>query len=126
VGIKGETEMPIIDTSIRSIQCDGPGCDKHVLFDRKDEKATFENPENIWLRATRVVQTADGRNLVFHSDECEVKSVGTGKHNIPEAPKIVPTGNPAAIAALAQAAANAKAADAAIRAGEPAKVQLTD
>jgi hypothetical protein len=118
--------MSIIDTAIRSISCDGPKCTKAVLFDRKDEKATFELPENIWLRATRVTQTADGRNKVYCSDVCEVEGVGTGTHNIPEAPKIVPTGNPAAIAALAQAAANAKAADAAIRAGEPAKVQLTD
>jgi hypothetical protein len=118
--------MPIIDTAIRSITCDGPGCTKAVLYDRKEEKTTFELPENVWLRATRVTQTADGRNLVFCSDICEIKSVETGKHNIPEAPKIIQAGNAAAVAAAAQMAAAAKSADAAIRAGQPAKVQLTD
>lgn len=116
---------PIIDTNIRSITCDGPGCSKTVLYDRKDEKATFELPENIWLRATRVTQTADGRNLVFCGDVCEVKSVETGKHNIAEPPKIVTASNPAAIAAAAQAAANARQTDAAIRDGGSAKVQLS-
>jgi len=116
----------IIDSNIRSIVCDGPGCTKQVLYDRKDEKATFELPENSWLRTTRVTQTADGRNLVYCSDVCEVAGVGSGKHNIPEPPKIVSATNQAAIAAAAQAAANAKAQDAAIRAGQPAKVQLTD
>jgi len=118
--------MPIIDTAIRSISCDGPECNKAVLFDRKDEKTTFELPENVWLRATRVTQTADGRNKVYCSDVCEVKGVGTGTHNIPEAPKVIPAGNAATIMAAAHAAAAAKNADAAIRAGEPTKVQLTD
>jgi len=118
--------MSIIDSNIRSISCDGPGCLKALLYDRKDEKTTFELPENFWLRSTRVTQTADGRNLVFCSDICEVKSVETGKHNIPEPPKITTAANPAAIAAAAQAAARAAQADAAIRKGETTKVQLTD
>lgn len=118
--------MGIIDSNIRTISCDGPGCDKQVTYDRKNEKTTFELPENIWLRATRVVQTADGRNLVACSDVCEVKSVETGTHNIPEPPKIVTAANPAAIALAAQAAANARQADEAIRTGQPTKVQLTD
>ncbi len=118
--------MSIIDSAIRSITCDGPECTKQVLYDRKDEKTTFELPENSWLRATRVTQTADGRNIVYCSDICEVKGVGTGKHNIPEPPKIVTTTNPAAIVAAAQAAANARQAEQAIRDGQPTKVQLTD
>lgn len=95
--------MSIIDTAIRAIQCDGPECTKQVMYDRKDEKATFELPENSWLKTTRVTQTADGRNLVYCSDVCEVKGTGTGKHNIPEPPKIVTATNPAAIVAAAQA-----------------------
>jgi hypothetical protein len=118
--------MPILDTAIRSISCDGPECNKAVLFDRKDEKATFELPENVWLRATRVTQTADGRNKVYCSDVCEVNGVGTGTHNIPEPPKVIAAGNAAAIAAAAQSAAAAKNADKAIREGQPTNVQLTD
>lgn len=117
--------MSIIDSNIRAISCDGPECTKQVLYDRKDEKTTFELPENAWLRSTRVTQTADGRNLVYCSDTCEVKGTATGKHNIPEAPKIVTATNPAAIVAAAQAAAQAKAAEQAIRDGQPTKVQLT-
>jgi len=36
--------MPIIDTAIRTISCDGPGCTKQVLFDRKDEKTRSNFP----------------------------------------------------------------------------------
>lgn len=118
--------MSILDSVIRTIACDGPGCDKQVLFDRKDEKTEFEKPENVWLKTTRVVQSADGRNIVYCSDICEVKGTGTGKHNIPEPPKIVAAANPAAIAAAAQAAANARQTEQAIRNGQPTKVQITD
>ncbi|SRR6266851_975002 len=117
--------MPILDTVIRTIACDGPECTKQVLFDRKEEKAVFENPDNAWLKSTRVVQSADGRNIVYCSDTCEVKGAATGKHNIPEAAKVVTDANPAAIAAAAQAASRARQADQAIRDGQPTKVQLT-
>lgn len=117
--------MPILDTVIRTIACDGPGCDKQVLFDRKAEKETFENPDNVWLKSCRVVQSADGRNIVYCSDTCEVKGAATGKHNIPEPPKVVTDANPAAIAAAAAAAARTKEADQAIRGGQPTKVQLS-
>lgn len=118
--------MSITDSNIRAITCDGPGCTKQVLYDRAKEKEIFELPENAWLRSTRVVQSADGRNLVYHDDACEVKGAATGKHNIPEAPKILTAANPAAIAVAAQAAAAAKAAEQAIRDGQPTKIQLTD
>jgi hypothetical protein len=117
--------MGIADTVVRTISCDGPGCDKSVMFDRKDEKATFENPDNAWLRTTRVVQSADGRNLVYHNDECEVKGTATGAHNILEAPKIVP-GNAAAVALAAQAAAQTQEADKTIRDGQPTKIHVVD
>jgi hypothetical protein len=116
--------MSITDTVIRAIACDAPECTKQVLFDRKEEKQVFENPENIWLKSTRVVQSADGRNLVYCSDVCEVKGAETGKHNIPEAPRVHTVANPAAIAAAAQAAANARNAEAAIRGGQPANIQI--
>ena len=116
--------MGIIDSQIRAISCDGPGCPKQVMYDRKTEKETFELAENVWLRGTRVVQTADGRNVVYCSDICTVKGVETGVLNIPEQPKIA-MGNPAAIAAAAQAAANARQTNEAIKTGQPAKVQLS-
>lgn len=118
--------MPIIDTAIRSIACDAPECTKALMYDRKDEKATFENPENAWLRSSRVVQSADGRNMVYCSDTCEVKGTASGRHNLPEPPRVVAAGNAAAIAAAAQAAANAKTTEQAIRDGKPASIQLTD
>jgi hypothetical protein len=118
--------MSIIDSVIRTISCDAPDCTKQVLFDRKEEKLVFDNPDNAWLKTTRVVQSADGRNIVYCSDVCEVNGAKTGKHNIPEPPKVIPAANPAAIAAAAQAAAAQKVSDAAIREGKPTKVQITD
>jgi hypothetical protein len=117
--------MGIVDTVVRTISCDAPECTRLVMFDRKDEKATFENPENVWLRSTRVVQSADGRNLVYCSDECEVKGTATGTHNILEAPKIVP-GNAAAVALAAQAAAQTQEADKTIRDGQSTKIHVVD
>ncbi len=118
--------MTIIDSAIRNITCDAPDCTKAVLYDRKDEKTVFAAPENVWLKTTSVVQTADGRTKTNCSDTCEVTGVATGTHNIPEPPKIVTATNPAAIAAAAASAAAARQADAAIREGGKAKVQLTD
>ena len=113
--------MPIIDTVVRTISCNAEGCTKTTTFDRKDEKAMFENPENAWMKSLRVVQSADGRNFTYCSDECEIKGTTTGQHNLPE-PKKVVEGNAAAVAIAAKAAEAAKIADAAIRGGQPAKV----
>jgi hypothetical protein len=118
--------MSISDTAIRTIICDGPECTKQVIFDQKDKATVFENPENSWLKTTRVVSTNDGRVLAYCSDVCEVNGTGTGKHNLLEQPKIHQAANPSAIALAAQAAANARNADTAIRNGQSAKVQLTD
>lgn len=115
-----------VNATVRTISCDAQDCNKSVIFDLTQEKQVFEAPENAWLKTTRVVQSADGRNSVYCSDTCEVKGVATGKHNIPDAPKIVPVGNSAAVAAAAQAAAHARSTEEAIRTGKPAKVQLTD
>ena len=118
--------MSIIDSQIRNIKCDAPNCTKEVIYDRKDERTVFENPENAWLKNTRITQTADGRNLVSCSDVCNVELVKTGKLNIPEAPKVAAAGTAADVsAAVALAKARAEA-DAAIRTGQPAQVQITD
>ena len=118
--------MAIIDSQIRQIKCDGPGCTRDIIFDRKDERMTFENPDNSWLKATRVTQTADGRNLVTCSDACNVELIKTGKCNLPEAPKVATAATQAEVsAAVAMAKARAEA-DAAIRSGQPTQVQITD
>jgi len=115
-------QQPTAVTTI--VKCELEGCPNDISFDLSTkEKALNDNP---WLRGYRTVQTGDSRNIGYCSDLCEVKGVETGKHNIPEPAKIVPAGNPAAIAAAANAAANARAQEAAIRSGQPAKVQLTD
>ena len=111
--------------SLVFIACDAAGCTRQITYDLKDEKATFENPENAWMKSLRVVQTADGRPYAYCSDTCEVNGTATGKHNVLEQPKIQPAASAAQIAAAAQMAAQAKAADAAIREGQTAKVQLT-
>lgn len=117
--------MPIIDAAIRTITCDAKDCPKSITFDRKEEKVVFENPNNVWLRSTRVVQSADGRNHVYCSDECEVKGAATGQHNIPEVKKVV-EGNAAAVALAAKAAAAQRQAEEALRSGQPAQIQVTD
>jgi hypothetical protein len=117
--------MAILDSVIRTIKCDAPECGKEVIFDRKDEQATFSDPNNAWLKSTRVVQTADGRNLVYCSDACTVNGVATGKLNLPEAPKVV-TASPAQAEAAAKLAAARAQAEKAIREGQPANIQITD
>lgn len=116
--------MPILDSSIRHIKCDAPECKNEVLYDRKDEKATFENPDNAWLRTTRIVQSADGRNMMYCSDACELGGIKTGKHNLPEAPK-VSTATQADVSAAVKLAQAQKAADSQLRSGD-GKIQVTD
>lgn len=101
--------MPLSDIPVRTIACDAAGCANAVTFARTDEKAVFEDPKNAWLKTTRTISTADGRVLLYCSDTHEVEGVATGKHNIPEPPKIVPASNPQAVAMAAQSAAAARA-----------------
>jgi hypothetical protein len=107
----------IKDSTIRTISCDGPACEKRVIFEQGD-KSVFEKPENEWLKNSRVVSTNDGRVLSYCSDTCEVNNITAGKHNVQEQPKIEHNANPAAIAMAAQAAARARQADQALRDGK--------
>ncbi len=119
--------MSIIDSVIRTIRCElSEDCKHEITFDRKDEQTIFGNAENAWLKGTRVIQTADARNLVYCSDSCEVKGTATGKHNLPEPPKIQTASNPAQVEAAAKLALARSQAEAAIRSGAPANIQLTD
>jgi len=112
--------MGLIDSAVRTITCNGPECPHTVTFDRRLEKQTFDAPGNEWMKAIRIVQTVDGRNLVYCSDPCEVKGVATGTHNLPEPKRLVEgTANAAAIEAAAAAAKQAEAATAALKSGQP-------
>lgn len=116
--------MSILDTVVRTIKCEAEGCPNEVIFDRKEEQQVFAKPENAWMKGIRLVQTADGRNIAYCSDDCEVKGVATGKHNLPEPKRIIESGNSAAVQAAAQAAANAKAAEQIVRSGSGGKLEL--
>lgn len=116
---------PQVVSSVRTIKCDAEGCTREITYDRKAEQTLIAEPANAWLKTTRVIQSADGRNHVYCSDACEVKGAAAGKHNMAEAPQIQP-GNAAAVAAAVAASKARAEADAAIRAGKPANVTLTD
>ena len=106
------------------VKCELLECPREASFDMATkEKVMADNP---WLRTYRTVQTGDNRFIGYCSDTCEVRGVTSGKHNVPDPPKIVPAANAGAIALAAQAAANAKKAEQAIRDGQPANITITD
>lgn len=111
--------MALLDKSSRTIKCDNPtgDCAKEITFDRVNEKATFENPANLWLKSLRMIQTLDQRVFAYCSDVCEIAGSRSGQHNLPEPKKIIEAGNSAAIEAAARAAQAATASDAAIKSG---------
>lgn len=112
--------MSILDAQFRTVTCNGTGCDKTVTFNQKDSQNVVN--DNPWLQSVRVIQTADGRNLCYCSDVCEVNNVSSGAHNPPQAKKIIemPTaGSDAVVRAAALAAAQAEEATRALKAGTP-------
>jgi len=114
--------MPFTDEQFRTIQCDGPGCDKKVRFDLKDHEAIKAID---WLKGVRVVQTGDNRAFAYCSDVCEVKAVTTRVHNLKEKPTVIATANEGDVkAAAAQVEAEAQATEA-IKNGEEARVTLS-
>lgn len=116
--------MSITDTVVRTIKCEVEGCPNEVIFDRKEEQQVFAKPENAWMKGIRLVQTADGRNIAYCSDNCEIEGIKTGKHNLPEPKRIIEAGNSAAVQAAAQANANAKAAEQMVREGTGGKLEV--
>lgn len=107
--------MPLVDQPLRTIKCDNVECNKDITFDRRQEKETFE--ANPWLKAVRLVQTVDQRNLVYCSDVCEIAGAKSGTHNLPVPKKIIEVGSTALVNAAAAAAAAAKASDEALKSG---------
>lgn len=115
--------MSIVDVQVRTISCNS--CDKTATFNMKDHQQALQ--DNAWLNSTRVIQTGDGRNFVYCSDECEVVGVGTGAHNLPEKKKLVevPTaGANEAIKIAAQAAKAAEEGTKAMKEGRPTKLHV--
>jgi hypothetical protein len=120
--------MGVVNTVYTTISCEGPDCTKTVTFLATEEQQELAKPENSWVLKTARTTV----NLVpappqqkpqprlFCSDICEINSIKTGAHNVPEPKRIV--SEPASAAAVAQAAAAAKRAEAAteaLRAGGP-------
>lgn len=114
--------MSIIDISVRTITCNT--CDKTATFNMKEHQQALK--DNVWLGASRVVQTGDGRNFVYCSDECEVAGISGGKHNLIVPKKIVEveSGDSQAVKIAANAAKQAEEATKAIKSGKPTKLQV--
>lgn len=114
--------MSIVDAQIRTISCNS--CDKTVTFNMAEHAKIVADPENVWLRSSRVIQRGDGRNFVYCSDECEIKGIEKGEHNIPEEKKIVEAPNAEAIRVAAEAAKAAEEGTKALKSGKSTKLQV--
>lgn len=114
--------MGFSDEQLRTIKCDGPGCDKVVTFNLKDVKA-IQAIE--WLKGVRVIATGDSRSFSYCSDVCEVKGVTTGQHNLKEPPKVIAGATEADVKAAAAQAEGEAAATEALKNGEATRVTLS-
>ena len=81
--------MSIVQVVYKTVSCNGPQCEKSVTFEEKEGAMQRVANETPWFKTMRVVQTAQGRNFVFCSDNCEIESVATGVHNPEERTSIV-------------------------------------
>ena len=99
--------MAVINSQFQTIICEN-NCGKQITFDVSKNKEVAEAAGNEWLKTLRYVQTVDQRLLAYCSDVCEVEGIKTGLHNMPQK-KLIESG--ATPAQVAQAAAQAKAAE---------------
>lgn len=111
----------IVDTQIRTINCDGPGCENNAAFDikRPFQEVVVEFP---WLKTFRAVSTSYGTVFAYCSDNCLMEHCSTGIQNPPEERKVIDisTGGSAnAIRLAAEAARKAQEATKNIKAGAP-------
>ncbi len=109
--------MPVLDIQTKTIKCDGLDCTKTVTFNVAEGKDVVNKSGNEWMKAVRLVQTPDGRVLVYHDDVCEISGIRQGLHNIPEPKRLIEAANPAAVAAAAQAAEAARNSDTNLKSG---------
>lgn len=117
--------MSILDATFRTVTCNA--CNKAVTFEQSQRGVPQDIVEaHPWLKTNRVVLTSDGRNFSYCSDLCMTTGLETGLFNTPEALKVeIPQGSAQAQIQAAAAAAKAREeATAAIKQGQPAKVQL--
>lgn len=117
----------------QALTCDGPGCDKSEVIEASDAVSTAKIIEqNPWIKNHRIVQTMSKRDpqtnqpvmYQFCSDVCLVKAATAGMFVPTEEKKIeTPVGNGnAQIHEALAAKAREKAADAALRNGEPVQI----
>lgn len=118
--------MSLVNHNSRTIKCDGPECNKTITFDLTQEKATFDNPANVWLKSIRLIQTLDQRNFVYCCDVCEIMGAKQGVHNLPEPKKIIDASSQADVNAAAAAADAARASDDNLKTGKGGPVLVTD
>lgn len=78
--------MAIKDVTTRTIKCDNPACDKEITFHPDNQEEIAALPD--WLRQLRSINLGNGAKFFYCSDVCEVEGVTTGKHNVPEPPKV--------------------------------------
>lgn len=118
--------MAVNVISYETISCNGPECPRTVTYETSQAQQTFSNPENAWVKTSRLVQPLlqnpqNPNKLVFLycSDECEVKGTALGVHNLPEPKRIIagPQVNAEQVAAAAAAAKRAEEATAALKSG---------
>lgn len=114
------------------ISCNGPNCDKTVAYTigpngQPDQDAQEILAKTDWIKALRLVQTADKRNFTYCSDTCLVEDAATGILNPPEEKKIIAIDQGKHNLALAQAklaAQRQRQSDQALKSGAP--IQLPE
>lgn len=114
--------MGMIDLQYRTVTCNGPECKNTTTFQlsKEEHQKALAAPGNEWLKSTRILNTPDGRVLVYCSDTCEAKGIATGSHNLPEPKRIIEgVASAAQVRAAADAAHAAEEATRAIKAGQP-------
>lgn len=91
--------MPARTLQLIDLVCDREGCPNKIAYVRENEQEVVK--DNAWIKTVRTVQrVSDGSQFVYCSDECEIVSVGAGKHNPQTAPLLV-EGNAAQIRQVA-------------------------
>jgi len=111
--------MSVIDVALRTITCNT--CGKTVTFDPQNAKTLLE--DNPWVKTVRIIQTLQGRNFAYDSDECELKAIEEGHHNPEEAKKVIAMPGAGAIAVAAAAAEAQERANKALKEGSGVTLQ---